>query len=92
MARKPANPLQSKLSILRGFMTAGDWRAALRLADSFGDLGTHKTAIERGWAAIKNPGFYREINRDPDQLIADARAALVARYGDPADGFKNSEM
>jgi hypothetical protein len=84
--------MKTKLSTLREFMAAGDWRAALKLADSFGDLGIHKQQIERGWAAYTRPDFYREIGKNPEDLIADARAALVERYGDPANNFAKSEM
>lgn len=86
------NPLKTKLSQLREFMAAGDWPAALRLANSFGDLGQQKDAIQRAYSAMTRPDFYREIGRDPAALEAAGRAALIARYGDPADGFKNGDF
>lgn len=85
-------PLKTKLSQIREYMTAGDWRAAMKLADSFGDLGRYKEPIERAWAAYTRPQFYLEIGKNPAALIAAGMAALVERYGDPANNFKDAEF
>lgn len=86
-------PLRTKLSQLREFMAAGDWRAALRLANSFGNLGTmHAAHIQRAWAAIQSPEFYREIGRDPDSLVAAGIVALRERYGNPEQNFTDGEF
>jgi hypothetical protein len=70
-----------KIDILRDYMWQGDWRAALSLAAKFPRLGEHKCAITQGDAALKNPGFYRQIGKDPEQLKQAGVAALKARYG-----------
>lgn len=69
-----------KIDVLHGYMAAGDWVAALRLAARFPRLGEHKDAITRGWAALQNPTFYKEIGKDPDALVAAGVAALKERY------------
>ena len=72
--------MERKIDVLRAAMVAGDWRCALKVAARFPRLGEHKVAIERGWAAIVNPGMYRQMGRDPDTMVADGIAALKARY------------
>lgn len=78
--RAPGEPPQ-KIEQLRAFMVAGDWRAAIKLAASFPQLGEEKAAILRGWESFVRPEFQRAIGKDPDALISEARAALVRRYG-----------
>ena len=58
-----------------------DGREALRLAAVLPHLGEHKEVITRGWAACQRPDFYRELGKDPEQLIAVGIAAVKARYG-----------
>ena len=74
--------LITKLSILRGFMSRGDWVSAMRLANSFGRLGEQTEAIRRAWSAHQNPQIYRDMGRDPDALWTAGIAALRERYGD----------
>lgn len=79
MKPKPLPP--SKLSLVRDAYERGDYRAALRIAAKFPQLGTSKAAIERGWLAITNPDFTTAIGRVPETDIAAAVAALAERYG-----------
>lgn len=72
--------MASKLSTLRDAAGRGDWIAALRIAAKFPQLGEHKEAITRAWAAIQNPQFYRDIGKEPDALIEEGVEALKARY------------
>jgi hypothetical protein len=69
-----------KIVTLRAHMAAGEWRAALKLAASFGRLGAEKAAITRGWEACARPEFYRSIGKDPAALVAAGVAALRSRY------------
>ncbi len=77
--RAPGEPPQ-KIEILRAFMAAGDWRAALKLAASFADLGAEKEPIMRGWEAFARPEFQRALHKDPAALIEAGKAALMRRY------------
>lgn len=70
----------SAIEKLRKLMAAGEHRQALKLAAGWPRLGEHKAEIERGWAALCNPDFYREIGKDPEALVAAAVAALRERY------------
>ena len=47
---------------------AGDTVGAMRIVSKWHELGVHKEAITRGWAARNNPDFYRQIGKDPDAL------------------------
>ena len=72
--------METKLSVLRNLMNAGDWRGAMKLAASFPRLGDEKAAITRAWEAFTRPDFCRQLRKDPDALIAEGRAALMRRY------------
>jgi hypothetical protein len=72
--------METKLAQLRALMAAGDWPGALRMAARFQRLGQHKADIERGWAALQRPEFYRELGRDPEALVAAGIRALQERY------------
>lgn len=69
------------LQKMKNLWAAGDYRAALKLTASWGQLGTHKERITRGWAAVNNADFYRAIGNDPEALVADGLAAVAERYG-----------
>ena len=56
---------QTKATILRAHLAAGPWDKALALAAKFQRLGDDGGAITRAHAAIINPAFYRQLNRDP---------------------------
>jgi hypothetical protein len=73
--------METKLSRLKRLMSCGDYRSALRLAAGWPRLGEHKEAIQRGWAALSNPDFYRQIGQDPDRLVEVGLAAIRTRYG-----------
>lgn len=72
--------MKTKLSKLKELMATGDFRAALKLAASFSQLGSQKIQIRRGWQAIQSPDFYREIGKNPDELVAAGVAAIRERY------------
>jgi hypothetical protein len=78
----PAGAPRKKIDLLRGYMSAGSWHAALHMAARFPRLGGHKVRITRAWDALANPRIYREMGRDVDALVADGIAALKERYGD----------
>jgi hypothetical protein len=71
----------TRISILRSHMEAGRWTEAVRVAVRFQRLGPKKKDIERAWEAIQRPQFCRQLERDPDQLIAAGIAAPPRRYG-----------
>ena len=72
--------MKTKLSAVRDAATSGDWRKAILLAAKFGDLGDERNAILSAREAINRPDFQRQINRDPEVLIAAGVVALKSRY------------
>lgn len=72
---------RTKLSFVKEAMAAGEWPTAILLASKFPDLGDEAAAIHRGREAILRAAFQRQLKRDPAQLIEEAKAALVRRYG-----------
>jgi len=73
-------PLETKLSKLKTAWLSGDRVGALRIAAAFPRLGAEKRAITQAWAALQNPGFYRQIGKDPEELIDDGMQAMVLKY------------
>lgn len=72
--------METQLTKLKRFMAEGDYHSALRMAAKFGQLGTQRDAITLGWAAKTNPRFYRELGKDPDQLVQNGIKAIRERY------------
>ena len=72
--------MPTKIALLRAAFEAGDMPGALRIAARFPRLGEHKAAIVRAHEALVNPGFYRQIGRDPEALVSAGVDALRARY------------
>ncbi|RYD76614.1 MAG: hypothetical protein EOP84_16645 [Verrucomicrobiaceae bacterium] len=77
----PREGMQTKLDKLKGMWAARDYRRALKLAASWPRLGSHKVAIQRGWAAISNTSMYGQLGEDAAALYNVGLAAVAARYG-----------
>lgn len=72
--------METKISQVLSFMEAGRWEAAISLASKFGRLGSERDAILRAQAALQNPNFYRQLKRDPGEIIEEGKAALISRF------------
>jgi hypothetical protein len=53
-------------------LTAGDQIGALRVAARFFDRSTDTRTFERGIDAYNDPSFYRQLGKDPEQLVRGA--------------------
>ena len=77
--------MKTKLDQLKDYMAAGNTRAALKLAASWGRRGlgggAHADAITQGWSALTSPQFYRDLGKDPAALAAAGVAAICEKYG-----------
>ena len=71
---------KSKLSQIRAAWAAGDQIGALRIAANFFDRSDATKEFQRGWDAYNNPGFYRQIGKDPDALTRAALETLRAKF------------
>lgn len=77
--RKMIEKRATARAVIQLHMRAGNWRlailsAAALPADAFGDRAA---VIHRGREAILRPDFQRQLKRDPDQMIEEAKAALL---------------
>ena len=60
---------------------AQDWPAALRIAARFPRLGDDATTIRRANDCLSGrAGFYRQIGRFPDMLVAEGIDSLRRRW------------
>lgn len=73
-----------KIDQIRDMIAREDWRGALRMASRFHRLGAHDEPIRLGWSAMTNAGFYRQIGKDPEALVAAGILALRERYSSAA--------
>lgn len=69
-----------KIDVLRAHIAAQDWRKAVSLAAKFPRLGDEKEVITRAQTAFINPGFLRQIGKDPERCIEAGKAAIMRRY------------
>jgi hypothetical protein len=70
----------TKLAKIRAAMREGDWDAAFRVAARFQRLGAGAEAIRRAADAGVNPGFYRQLGFDLDEIKHQGIAALKERF------------
>lgn len=77
---KPRKGKAAGLLALSLAMSEGRWQDAILLASKWSDLGDHAAAIHRGREAILRPKFQLQLKRDPEQMIAEAKEALLERY------------
>jgi len=72
--------MSSKCNQMRTAWSAGDRIGALRTAARFFDQSTETKAFKRGMDAYNNPDFYRQIGKDPQQIVRDALDMLAKRF------------
>ena len=72
--------METKLQKLKECWNTGDMLGALRIAAKFPRLGAEKTAITRAWEASQRADFYRQIGRDPEELVNDGFAAMRTKW------------
>ena len=70
-----------KITLLRAYMAAGDWRCAVLLAAKFPRLGAARNAVLDAREAYLRPDFQRQLGRDPEALIATGREAMIKQWG-----------
>ena len=72
--------MSSKISKVRSAWAAGDRIGALRIAARFFDRSADTRSFKRGMDAHNHPGFYRQVGKDPEQLLAEALENLAIRF------------
>jgi hypothetical protein len=73
----------SKCDKIRAAWDVGDRVGALRIAARFFDRSEETKAFKRGMDAHDNPGFYRQLAKDPDLLLGVRPQGQTARHGIP---------
>ncbi len=79
-AVRARGPMATKTSGILALMAAGDMRGAILAAARLPELGAYRDAILGAKEAIMNPGFQRQLKRDPDALLAAGFAALKEKF------------
>ena len=59
---------------------AGDRIGSLRIAARFFDRSSDTKTFKRGMDAYNNPGFYWQLGKDPEQLMAAALELLAKKF------------
>jgi hypothetical protein len=72
--------MNCKTDRIRAAWAAGDQIGALRIAARFFDRSIDTITFKRGIDAYNNADFYRQLGKDPDQLIAAALDVLAKRF------------
>ena len=76
----PVNGMQTKTEQIRAAWLAGDQIGALRIAARFFDRSTDTRIFKRGMDANNHPGFYRQLGKEPQELVTAALALLQKRF------------
>ncbi len=75
--------MESKSTQIRAALQAGDNKQALRIASKFfdrsADTRLYKAAYEANYTS---PAFYKQLGKDPAQLMAQAMENLRGRFLD----------
>jgi len=72
--------MNCKTDQIRAAWHAGDQIGALRIAARFFDRSIDTVIFKRGMGAHNHPGFYRQLGKDPEQLIAAALELLAKKF------------
>jgi hypothetical protein len=72
--------MNCKSDQIRAAWAAGDQVGALRIAARFFDRSMATRSFKRGMNAHNHPGFYRQLGKDPEQIVRDALDVLAKRF------------
>jgi len=72
--------MNCKSDQIRAAWQTGDRIGALRIASRFFDRSMDTRTFKRGMDAYNNPGFYRQLGRDSEQIVRDALDLLAKRF------------
>ena len=75
-----ADHMKCKTDKIRAAWGAGDRVGALRIAARFFDRSTNTKIFQRGIDAHNNPGFYRQLGKESQEVVKTALEALAKRF------------
>lgn len=70
----------TKSDKIKAALISGDKVRAISIASKFFDRSEDTRLYQQAQAAIGNPGFYRQIGKDPEAIMDAAVAALSQRF------------
>jgi len=76
-----ADYMNCKADQIRAAWHSGDRIGALRIAARFFDRSIDTVTFKRGMDAYNNPDFYRQLGKDPEQLMTAALEVLAKKFG-----------
>jgi len=80
IAISQATHMESKTDRIRTALAKGDWLTALRTASRFHDRSNDTLTFKRGFDACRNRDFYKQLGKNPDELVEAAIIRLHARF------------
>ncbi len=74
---------EKKSDVVRRLVRERDYRSALRIAKEFrlGITKDDRDAMRLAYECMVNPGFYRQLERDPAAEVERGVGVLVCLYG-----------
>lgn len=72
--------METKTNQIKGLLDAGQVNKAISIASKFFDRSEDTKLFKQAQAAIQNPGFYKQIGKDPDAIVAQATELLAKRF------------
>jgi hypothetical protein len=72
--------MHNKTDQIRHAWARGDRIGALRIAAQFFDRSITTKTFQRGMDAYRHPGFYRQLGKEPQELITAALEMLAKRF------------
>ncbi len=70
-----------KTDRIRAAWSAGDRIGALHIAARFFDRSADTKAFQRGMDTHNNPDYYRQLGKEPEQIVGNALQVLAERFG-----------
>ena len=72
--------MSCKTDQIRTAWAAGDQMGALRIAAHFFDRSDATKAFQRGMNAYNHPQFYRQLGKEPQEVVTAALEILAKRF------------
>ena len=72
--------MKCKSDQIRTAWMASDQVGALRIAARFFDRSIDTKIFKRAWDAYNNPDFYRQLGKNPEQIVREALDVLAKRF------------
>lgn len=72
--------MKTKVAQIQEAVTSGDNKKAISIASKFFDKSEDTKIFKTAQSAILNPSFYKQIGKNPEDLVALAVAKIKERF------------